>query len=170
VLTSQPDGNHYAAEAVATPATKDAEGVDSGLVLLPSAGAVEFDTVIAASGLLAVIPAVQRISLGPDRGGQRAHVWVDEYTVHVLIDDQLVKSVPSNLTAEDVRTLSMRGARPAGAPPATASVSRVSRLPVATVIEVDRYVDTNGNAGHLHTSGRRFDPYRAHQCDVPRHR
>ena len=67
-------------EAVdAVPAT-EAEGADSGLILLPSAGAVEFDTVIAASGLLAVIPSVQRISLGPNRGwptrarlGRRVH-------------------------------------------------------------------------------------------------
>lgn len=145
VLTGQPDapGNQDAAEAVPTTETG---GADSGLVLLPSAGAVEFDTVIASSGLLAVIPSVQRISLGPNRGGQRAHVWVDEYTVHVLIDGDLVKTVPSNLSAEDLRDLSMRGARPAGPPPATASVARAGTLPAATVIEVDRHVDSNGNA------------------------
>ncbi|CQD18931.1 integrase catalytic subunit [Mycobacterium europaeum] len=148
VLTARPDapGGQYAADTVETTATTDAEGADSGLVLLPSAGAVEFDTVIAASGLLAVIPSVQRISLGPNRAGQRAHVWVDEYTVHVLIDGALVKTVPSNLSAEDLRILSMRGARPAGAPPATASVTRAGSLPAATVIEVDRFVDINGNA------------------------
>jgi transposase InsO family protein len=145
VLTGQPDtpGNQDSVEAV--PATETG-GADSGLVLLPSAGAVEFDTIVALSGLLAVIPAVQRISLGPSRGGQRAHVWVDEYTVHVLIDGDLIKTVPSNLNAEDLRDLSMRGARPAGAPPATASVARAGALPAATVIEVDRHVDSNGNA------------------------
>lgn len=90
VLTAQPDAprNQDAAEAVPT---TDTSGADSRLVLLPSAGAVEFDTVIAASGLLAVIPSVQRISLGPNRGGQRAHVWVDEYTVHILINAELAK-------------------------------------------------------------------------------
>jgi hypothetical protein len=102
MLTAPPDapGNQDAGDAIPTDTTG---GADSGLVLLPSAGAVEFDTVIAASGLLAVIPSVQRISLGPNRGGQRAHVWVDEYTVHVLIDGELVKTVPSNLSAEDLR-------------------------------------------------------------------
>jgi hypothetical protein len=147
-LTAQPDapGNQDSADAVPPTATTDTRGADSGLVLLPSAGAVEFDTVIAASGLLAVIPSVQRISLGPNRGGQRAHVWVDEYTVHILIDGELVKTVPSNLSAEDLRDLSMRGAHPAGPPPATASVARAGTLPAATVIEVDRHVDINGNA------------------------
>jgi len=127
VLTAQlhdAPGKHEAAEAVPTTATTETSGADSGLVLLPSAGAVEFETVIAASGTLAVIPSVQRITLGPDRGGQRAHVWVDEYTVHILVDGALVKTVPSNLTAEDLRHLSMRGARPAGPPPATAVVAR----------------------------------------------
>jgi transposase InsO family protein len=147
-LTAQPDapGNQDSADAFPPAATTDTRGADSGLVLLPSAGAVEFDTVIAASGLLAVIPSVQRISLGPNRGGQRAHVWVDEYTVHILIDGELVKTVPSNLSAEDLRELSMRGAHPAGPPPATASVARAGTLPAATVIEVDRHVDINGNA------------------------
>jgi hypothetical protein len=145
VVAAQPDtaGNQDAFEAL--PTTK-ADGADSGLILLPSAGAVEFDTVIAASGPLAVIPSVQRISMGPNRGGQRAHVWVDEYTVHVLIDGELVKTVPSNLDAEDLRNLSMRGARPAGPPPAMASVARAGTLPAATVVEVDRHVDTDGNA------------------------
>jgi hypothetical protein len=40
----------------------------------------------------------------------------------------------------------MRGARPAGPPPATASIARAGTLPAATVIEVDRHVDTSGNA------------------------
>lgn len=59
VLTAQPDapGNQDAADAVPRTATTDTRGADSGL-LLPSAGAVEFDTVIAASGLLAIIPSV----------------------------------------------------------------------------------------------------------------
>jgi transposase InsO family protein len=52
VLTAQlhAPGNQEAAEAVPTTATTETSGADSGLVLLPSAGAVEFDTVIAASG------------------------------------------------------------------------------------------------------------------------
>jgi hypothetical protein len=78
----------------------DTRGADRGCVLLPSAGAVEFDTVIVASGLLAVIPSVQGISLGPKRGGQSGHVWVDGYTVHIVIDGGLVKTLPSNLSAE----------------------------------------------------------------------
>ncbi len=111
-----------------------------------SAGAVEFDTVISASGVLGVIPAVQRIKMGAERAGQLAHVWADEFTVHVLIGGQLVKTVPSCLDAEDLATLKMRGASPAGPPPAAPSPAKAGALPGGTVIEVDRAVDANGVA------------------------
>ena len=129
-----------------------------GPVLLgaQSAGAVEFDTVISPSGVLGVIPAVQRIKMGAERAGQLAHVWADEFTVHVLIGGQLVKTVPSCLDAEDLATLKMRGASPAGPPPAAPSPAKAGALPGGTVIEVDRNVDSNGVAdlaGHKIKAG-----------------
>ena len=57
---------------------------------------------------------MQRIKLGARRAEQFAHVWADEFTVHVLIVGQLVKTVPSSLDAEDLATLKMRCARPGG--------------------------------------------------------
>jgi transposase InsO family protein len=111
-----------------------------------AAGAVEFDTVISASGVLSVLPAVQRIKMGAQRAGQLAHMWVDEFSVHVLIGGQLVKTVPSSLNAEDLATLKMRGATPAGPPPAAPAPAKAGALPGGTVIEVDRAVDGNGVA------------------------
>ena len=108
-----------------------------------SAGAVEFDTVISASG---VLPAVQRIKMGAERAGQFTHVRADEFSVHVLIGGQLVKTVPSSLDAEDLATLKMRGAAPAGPPPAAPAPAKAGALPGGTVIEVDRAVDANGVA------------------------
>ena len=116
-------------------------------LLLPAGvHAVEFDTVIAASGLLSVLPRVQRIKMGPDRAGQRAHVWADEHSVHVLIDDKHVKTVASALSTEDLHELRLRGATPAGPPPAT-GVPRNRSLAGGTVIEVDRTVDASGVIG-----------------------
>ena len=89
---------------------------------------------------------MQRIKLGAARAGQLAHVWADEFTVHVLIGGQLVKTVPSSLDAEDLATLRMRGASPAGPPPAAPAPARAGALPGGTVIEVDRAVDGNGAA------------------------
>jgi transposase InsO family protein len=116
------------------------------MIVPPSAGAVEFDTVIAASGLLSVIPAVQRIRMGAGRAGQKAHVWADEHSVHILIDGQLVRTVPSNLDVNDLHTLKMRGALPAGPPPAAPSPARAGTLPAGAVIEVDRTLDVDGVA------------------------
>jgi transposase InsO family protein len=118
-----------------------------------SAGAVEFAAVISASGVLGVIPAVQRIKMGAERAGQLAHVWADEFTVHVLIGGQLVKTVPSSLNAEDLATLKMRGAAAAGPPPAGPAPANVGALPGGTVIEVDRALDDSGAAD---LAGRRL--------------
>jgi hypothetical protein len=73
-------------------------------------------------------------------------VWVDEYTVHILIDGQLVKTVASNLDAEDLHHLTMRRARPAGPPPVAPVTARAGTLPAGAVIEADRSVDHNGIA------------------------
>ena len=137
----------------AAPVPRPAPGPVSGpggpvpfLIGAQSAGAVEFDTVISPSGILGVLPAVQRIKMGPARAGQLARVWADEFTVHVLIGGQLVKTVPSSLDAEDLATLKMRGASPAGPPPAAPAPGRAGALPGGTAIEVDRAVDANGVA------------------------
>jgi hypothetical protein len=74
--------------------------------------------VISPGGVLGMIPAVQRIKMGAGQAGQLAHVWADEFIVHVLIGGQLVKTVPSSLDVEDLAVLKMRGASPAGPPPA----------------------------------------------------
>ena len=65
------------------------------------------------------LPSVQRIKMGPAAAGRRAHVWADEFTVHVLIGGQLVKTVPSNLGAEDLARSedARRAPRPDRRPP-----------------------------------------------------
>jgi hypothetical protein len=91
-----------------------------------SAGAVEFDTVIAGTGLLSVLPRVQRVKIGAERAGQLAHIWADEHSVHILIDGTLIKTMASNLAPADLNELRLRGARPAG-PPRPPSASASSR-------------------------------------------
>jgi hypothetical protein len=82
---------------------------------------VEFDTVIAGTGLLSVLPRIQRIRMGPQHAGQLAHVWADEHSVHILIGGTLAKTAASNLAPADLGELRLRGARPAGPPPAAAA-------------------------------------------------
>ena len=57
-------------------------------------------------------------------------MWANEFTVHLLIGGQLVKTVPSSLNTEDLATLKMRGAIAAGPPraaPATGQGRRPAR-------------------------------------------
>jgi transposase InsO family protein len=115
-------------------------------MLVPqSVNAVEFDTVITASGMLNVLPRRQRIKTGAANAGRRAHLWVDEHSVHVLIDGHLERTVPSNLTHGDLHELRLRGAHPAGAPPATPAAVRAGRPLAGGAIEIDRAVDSSGN-------------------------
>ena len=90
VVVPQPQHSSAASELEVPP--RIAGGVAP--ILLPasaSAPAVEFDTVIAAGGILNVLPRAQRIKMGPARGGRHAHVWADENSVHILIDGDLAK-------------------------------------------------------------------------------
>lgn len=110
-------------------------------VIVPvSAGAVEFHPVIARTGLVSVLPRVQRVKLGPERAGQLARIWADEHSVHILIGEAPDKTVASNLSPADLNELRLRGARPAGPPPAAASV-RSGNLPAGAVIEASRTID-----------------------------
>ncbi|MEV4450870.1 integrase core domain-containing protein [Streptomyces mirabilis] len=114
-------------------------------MLIPvSAPAMEFETVVAAGGLVAVLPRVQRVRLGKEYAGRRARVWADEHTVHIVIDGELIRSVASYLDADNLHELSMRGAVRAGPPPAARAAGRLGRLEPGTVIEVDRKVDLSG--------------------------
>lgn len=114
------------------------------LLVYSSAPGVEFDTIINTSGMLNVIPRVQRIKMGKERAGQRAHVWADELNVHIVIDGQLVKTTASNLDADHLAELRMRGATPAGPPPVGAQ--SVAAKDPAAVIDVKRRVNIDGIA------------------------
>jgi hypothetical protein len=65
--------------------------------------------------------------------------------VHVLVDGEFDRTVASNLTAEDLLELRLRGANPAGPPLATPAAVRAGDLHPNAVIEIDRAVDASGN-------------------------
>ncbi|MDH6122933.1 hypothetical protein ABH930_007295 [Kitasatospora sp. GAS204A] len=67
----QPEPVKVVATQRSTAASKPQNTETPEVLLAPSAGAVEFDTVISASGQLNVIPSVQRIRLGAERAGLR---------------------------------------------------------------------------------------------------
>lgn len=127
------------------PALADSAG--PALVMTPSAGAVEFDTVVPDSGQVGIIPSVQRIRLGAARADLRARIWVDENTIHVLVNGEVVKTVASNLDAEHLHQLQLRGARPAGPPPAFPAVDRAGDLAAGHAVELERTANQDGWIG-----------------------
>jgi len=150
VVTQTTPSPHEATADTTTNMSADPQ--DSGLVLPSSDDAVEFDTVVPPSGQIAVLSPVQRARVSAELAGQRAHVWADQHSVHVIIDGKLIKTVPSNLTVDDLHQLTMRGARPAGPPPAAPAARRADKLPAGVlpagaVIELDRSVDDSGTTG-----------------------
>jgi hypothetical protein len=56
--------------------------------------------------------------MGQALAGRLVRVWVDQRSVQLLYQGQLIKTVPSNLSAADLHELRQRGAQPAGPQPA----------------------------------------------------
>jgi hypothetical protein len=76
-----------------------------------------------------------------------------------VLDGELLRTMASELSAEDLATLTMRGARPAGPAPGKPALRRLNGLPsiaAGHAVEIDRRVTKNGNvtiARHVHLVG-----------------
>ena len=81
----------------------------------------------------------QQVWLGPALSGRQVTLWIDQATLHVMLDGTRIKTVPSRLGATDLARLAAAGARPAGPSP----------LPAGTTaaVEVDRTVNASGLIG-----------------------
>jgi len=122
-------------------------------------GAVEFEARVPLSGQLTIRSGRQAISLHEAMAGRLVTVWADLRTVHVTVDGHVVRTVASRLRPEDLRHLTMRGARPAGPAPAKPALRRANGVPVlepGQAIEIDRMVSKDGTvtiAGAEHLIG-----------------
>ncbi|MCJ0872551.1 IS481 family transposase [Streptomyces sp. AP-93] len=123
-----------------------AEPQPAALLMAGTGPAMEFETIVTASGHVGVLPRIQRVRLSNDHAGRKVRVWVDELTIHISLDGEVLKSAASRLDADNLRELSMRGAVKAGPPPAAPAVVQRGRLEPGAVIEVDRNVDGSGIA------------------------
>jgi transposase InsO family protein len=99
--------------------------------------AVEADRVVPPSGNLQV--GGQQVWLGPALADKKVTIWVDETSLHVLLDGARVKTLPSRLGITELARLAADGARPAGPSPLLAGTG--------TVVEVERTVNAAGLVG-----------------------
>lgn len=121
--------------------------------------AVQFEARVPPSGQLTVRSGRQTISLHESMAGRLVTVWADLRSVHVTADGHVVRTVASRLRPEDLQHLAMRGARPAGPPPARPALRRRNGTPVLPeggAVEIDRTVTRHGTvsiAGDSHLVG-----------------
>ena len=99
--------------------------------------AVEADRVVPPSGNLWI--GGQQVWLGPVLADRKVTIWVDETSLHVLLDGARVKTPPSRLGITELARLAADGARPAGPSPLRAGTG--------TVVEVERTVNAAGLVG-----------------------
>ena len=99
--------------------------------------AVEADRVVPPSGNLQV--GGQQVWLGAALADRKVTIWVDETSLHVLLDGARIKTLPSRLGITELARLAAAGARPAGPSPLLAGTG--------TVVEVERTVNACGLAG-----------------------
>jgi hypothetical protein len=80
----------------------------------------------------------QQVWLGPALAGRTITLWVDETSLHVLLDGTRLKTLPSRLGVTELARLAADGARPAGPPPLPAGTGS------AVEVEVERMVNATG--------------------------
>jgi hypothetical protein len=102
-----------------------------------SLAAVEADRVVPPSGNLWI--GGQQVWLGPALADRKVTIWVDETSLHVLLDGARIKTLPSRLGVAELARLAAAGARPAGPSPLLAGTG--------TAVEIERTVNATGLVG-----------------------
>lgn len=90
------------------------------------------------------IAGIQQLWIGKNHAGKIATLWMDLTSVHVIVDEAVVKTVLSRPTTIDLERLQMRGARPERSAPAVAAVDVITTDERLGAIEIDRRGDRNG--------------------------
>ena len=113
------------------------------LAVNKAAQPIEIDTRVPPSGVV-VITGLQQLWIGKNYAGLTVTLWIDLTSIHILLAEEVIKTVPSRVTTADLERLSLRGVRtgrPDPAEPAPTGVS-VSRRP--TPIEIERTANRDG--------------------------
>ncbi|WP_370523859.1 integrase core domain-containing protein [Nocardia sp. CY15] len=120
--------------------------------------AIEWEARVPASGELTLTHRRQSISLR-NYIGRVVTIWADSRSVHVTLDGQLIRTVPSRLLPEHLAALTMRGARRAGHAPGAPALRKAhgaTMIAPGEAIEIERVVTRDGTAQiarHRHVVG-----------------
>jgi transposase InsO family protein len=114
----------------------------------PGGAGAEFEIRVPPGGELTLVPGRQRVSVSQGLAGRTLTVRADLRTIHLLLDEHLLRTVASRLLPADLAFLAMRGARPAGPAPATAAIPHRHGTPFLApgqAVEADRKVQRDGH-------------------------
>ncbi len=114
------------------------------IVSIPTeAHPLEIDLRVPPSGLVDLVGA-QQIWVGKSYAGRTVTLWVDLASIHVVLDDDVVKTTVSRLTTADLDRLAMRGARPGRPAPALPAFDPAAPAAERVSVEVDRTATRDG--------------------------
>lgn len=125
-LDMQPPTALFRPSHVALPAVAPVTHVSSGIApadpVRLTDDALEIELRVPPAGVVQLVGA-QQVWIGKAFAGRTVTVWADLNSVHVVLDGELLKTVPSRLTAADLTRLRDRGGRSASAAPAAPALA-----------------------------------------------
>lgn len=113
-------------------------------------GPIEIDVRVPPSGVV-VITGLQQLWVGKNYAGLTVTLWIDLARIHVLLGDEVIKTVSSRVTTADLERLSLRGVRAGRADPVEPAAAGVPVGKRSTPVEIDRTASRDGIvvvAGH----------------------
>lgn len=104
---------------------------------------IEMEARIPPSGIV-VIAGLQQLWVGKNYAGLTVTLWIHLTCIHILLADEVIKTVPSRVTTADLARLSLRGVR-IGRPDPAAPTSTGNSVNTRTApIELERTANRDG--------------------------
>ena len=106
--------------------------------------AIEIDARVPPSGVV-VIAGLQQLWVGKNYAGLSVTLWIDLTSIHIILGEDVIKTVPSRVTTADLQHLALRGVRPGRPSPAEPSQAAGTTGRRSGPVEIDRTADRDGN-------------------------
>jgi biopolymer transport protein ExbB len=101
------------------------------------------DARVPPSGVV-VIAGLQQLWVGKNYAGLTVTLWIHLTCIHILLAEDVIKTVPSRVTTADLERLSLRGVRTGRPDPAGPAPTGVSVSSRPTPLEIERTANRDG--------------------------
>ena len=104
---------------------------------------IEMEARVPPSGVV-VIAGLQQLWVGKNYSGLTVTLWVHLSNIHILLADEVIKTVPSRVTTADLERLSLRGVRTGRPDPAEPTLPSSRSNGRTTPVEIERTANRDG--------------------------